>query len=935
MEKFYKRTLGLSLIMLLATTIAYSQTSISGTVKDKATGEGLAGVNIVVKGSVLGTITNARGEFKLSVNQSPPLTLTYSFIGYTTQEMQVTDANATVDISMEESTLLGQEIVVTASRIEESIIKSPVTIEKVDLIAIQQTTAPDFFDALTNVKGVQANSGSLNFTQINTRGFATIANVRFVQLVDGMDTSAPLLNFPTGNIVAMSELDAESMELLPGAASALYGPNAFNGLLMMKSKSPFEYQGLSVMFKGGITTSDAQGENFPLYNVGIRYAKAFNNKFAFKVNFSMLDATDWKSNDYTTDRLNPASTINLSGKPNFDGLNLYGDETPIPVPIGGTFGTLDLRRTGFREEDILDNSDATSMKYDIGLHYRINDNLELIYNYRFGGGSSIYQGTEKYALRDFTQQFHKLELKGANFFVRGYMTETKDGDSWNMSAQGGYMNEYLSPTATQWAPNYANRYVLAMQGYIPTVPAGNPEAAHADARKWADNVDGYRDPNAVKRPVPGTQAYTDLVNAVRGNLFQRTPPGSSFVDNSRLYHGEFSYNFKQIEFIELLVGGNIRQYDLFSEGTIFNEDPEGDGKFERVKINEFGFYGQAAKTLGESLKITASMRYDKNENFDGQVTPRVSAVYTFSETHNIRASFQTGFRNPDTQAQFIYFPSSGGTLLGSTEANAANYGVHNGGAWTQASYNAFRASGGSLNPDGTTNGGNASLLVEANIPYVQPEQLKSFEIGYKGLFSQTVLIDLNAYYTNYTDFIGGEIVAIKKETTHQGVVVPAGTPGATVAGSLYSPYANKKDDVQSYGVGLGLTYNLPKGFSVNASYSYATFQTDATGDFRSGFNTPENKYTIGLGNRKVAKNLGFNLNYRWQEEYLWESSFGLWDVPEFGVFDAQINYKVPSIKTIVKVGGTNLFGGDYRTNFGAPFVGQQMYISLTFDEFLR
>ncbi len=349
MEKFYKRSMGLTLALLMVATIAFAQTTVSGTVKDKATGEGLAGVNIIVKGTVVGTITNTRGEYRLSVNQSPPITLAFSFIGYSSQEIQITDANTSgLDITLEESTLLGSEIVVTASRVDEPILRSPVTIEKVDLIAIQQTTAPDFFDALANVKGVQVNSGSLNFTQINTRGFATIANVRFVQLVDGMDTSAPLLNFPTGNIVAMSELDAESMELVPGAASALYGPNAFNGILMMKSKSPFEFQGLSAMFKGGITTSDAQGESFPLYNFGVRYAKAFNNKFAFKVNFSMLQATDWKSNDYRTDRLNPESTVDLSGKPHFDGLNLYGDETQILVPLGPTFGTLNLIRTCFR-----------------------------------------------------------------------------------------------------------------------------------------------------------------------------------------------------------------------------------------------------------------------------------------------------------------------------------------------------------------------------------------------------------------------------------------------------------------------------------------------------------------------------------------------------------------------------------------------------------
>ncbi|MBX2962696.1 MAG: TonB-dependent receptor [Cyclobacteriaceae bacterium] len=919
MEKFYKRSMGLTLVMLLAASITYAQSTISGTVKDAASGDGLAGVNIVVKGRVQGTITNTRGDFTLSVAQAPPFTLVFSFIGYTSQEIEITDASSTgLNVSLEESFMLGQEVVISASRVEESIIRSPVTIEKVDLLAIQQTAAPDFFDALASVKGVQVTSGSLNFTQVNTRGFASIANVRFVQLVDGMDTSAPLLNFPTGNIVAMSELDAESMELVPGAASALYGPNAFNGILMMKSKSPFEYQGLSAMFKGGINNSDAGGAN-PMYNFGVRYAKAFNNKLAIKLNFSLLQATDWTGNDYQTDRLRPGSTVNLSGMPNFDGLNLYGDETPIPVPVPANFGgPLDLRRTGFREEDILDNNDARSLKYDAAIHYRINDRVELLYNYRFGGGSSIYQGTEKYALRDFTQNFHKLELKGDNFFVRGYRTETRDGDSWNMSAQGGFMNEYYSPTATQWAPEYAQTYVLAMQGFWPGVVAGNQELAHQAARAYADR----------NRPAVGSQEFNALVNQVRGNLFQRQPPGSSFVDNSRLYHGEFNYQFKQIEVVDFMVGGNVRQYDLFSDGTVFNEDPEGTGVNERIKIFEYGVYGQLAKTLGESLRLTASLRYDKNENFEGRITPRFSAVYTVSETHNFRASFQTGFRNPDTQAQFIYFPSSGGTLLGSTESNASRYGVHNGGAWTQSSYNAFRASGGILAADGTPTGGNQNLLVTANIPYVQPERLSSFEVGYKGLYSNNLLVDLNAYYTKYTDFIGGEIVASKLPTSHQGNTINPGT--------LFSLYSNNPETIDSYGVGLGLTYNLSKGYSINGSYNYTTFNAPAdTEDFRSGFNMPENKFNVGFGNRKVTKNIGFNINYRWQQGFRWESSFGDWDVPEFGVLDAQVSCKIPSIKTIAKLGGTNLLGGDYRTNFGAPFVGQQFYISLTFDEFFR
>jgi iron complex outermembrane receptor protein len=285
MNKLYRNALLPALFWLCGSAALMAQTTtISGTVKDGTSGDALAGVNIVVKGRVIGTISNTSGEYNLKVSMSPPFTLVYSFIGFATQEVEVTNAETKLDISLEEQTLLGQEVVVSASRVEESILKSPVTIEKMDLLTIKQAATPDFYDALANVKGVQTNSGSLNLTSINTRGFATIANVRFVQLVDGMDTQAPLLNFPTGNIIGIGELDVESVELTPGAASALYGPNAFNGILIMKSKSPFEYQGLSAQVKGGSYKFRCRQVRIRLCNIAFRYAKAFNNKFAFKVN---------------------------------------------------------------------------------------------------------------------------------------------------------------------------------------------------------------------------------------------------------------------------------------------------------------------------------------------------------------------------------------------------------------------------------------------------------------------------------------------------------------------------------------------------------------------------------------------------------------------------------------------------------------------------
>ena len=253
MNNFVKKLVYLFLVFSVISIQSFSQDiSISGNVSDES--GALVGVNILVKGKVLGTVSDRDGNFSLNVSESP-VTLVFSIVGYETKEVDVSSNVSDLNVSLSESVLLGSEVIVSASRVEQSILKAPVTIEKMDLLEIQNAATADFVDQLEHMKGVKVSRGSLNFAAINTRGFATDANVRFVQLVDGMDTSAPLLNFPTGNLVGINPLDLESVEVIPGSSSALYGPNAFNGTMLMTSKSPFEYQGLSVQVLQGYTTS--------------------------------------------------------------------------------------------------------------------------------------------------------------------------------------------------------------------------------------------------------------------------------------------------------------------------------------------------------------------------------------------------------------------------------------------------------------------------------------------------------------------------------------------------------------------------------------------------------------------------------------------------------------------------------------------------------
>jgi iron complex outermembrane receptor protein len=382
------------LLLLLITNGAIGQTTITGVVTDKQYNEPLIGANVKVKDALIGTVTDLDGKFTLSVDQPTPFILVFSYIGYSPIEKEITGSEFNISVVLEEEGVLVNEVVISASRVEEKIMESPVTIEKMDPITIKQAATADYYDAIANLKGVQSTSGSLSLTSINTRGFGSISNTRFVQLMDGMDNAAPLLNFPTGNVVGISELDIHSVELIPGAASALYGANAFNGILLMTSKNPFDYQGLSAQVKVGMTNGNNMESPKPQNTVAARYAKSFaKDKLAFKMNVSYMRATDWIADNYTEGRKIGAITDPpILGSEGFDGLNTYGDETQVgPVPSAFYAGllapayaenadllaalapegadlslqgltnslsklrTLDIRRTGLKEEGFIRN----------------------------------------------------------------------------------------------------------------------------------------------------------------------------------------------------------------------------------------------------------------------------------------------------------------------------------------------------------------------------------------------------------------------------------------------------------------------------------------------------------------------------------------------------------------------------------------------------
>ncbi|TXD50015.1 TonB-dependent receptor [Polaribacter sp. IC073] len=891
-----------------------AQTTVTGTVKDAKTGETLPGANIKIENKAVGTTTDFDGNFVLEVTDNPPFTLEISVLGFKMEKVEVTKNNQIIAVTLTENETSLDEIVVSASRTPERVMESPVTIERLDARAIKNSSAPSFYDGLENLKGVDVNTNSLTFKSVNTRGFATFANTRFMQLVDGMDNSSPALNFAIGNLLGMSELDVNTVELLPGASSALYGANAFNGIMFMTSRSPFNDQGISFSYKQGITSQDAAGDN-SFHDVSIRMAHAFSNKFAAKATLSYLKGTEWFATDYrnTANGEYAAGDRSLN---DFDGLNIYGDE--VAISLGGAIGR--VSRTGYQERDLMEDYEAKSVKLNTALHYRPfgDDRLELIFNSKYGVGNTIYQGANRYNIKDFYLAQQKLELKGKNFFIRGYVTTEDAGNSYDSRFTAININRKWK-SDQDWFGQYAAAYL----GGVPNVPASN----HAAARAVADSG----------RLIPGTPAFKSAFDTVTADPNLVT--GSKFQDQTKLYHGDVNYNFQDvIEWAEFQVGGSYRRYSLNSNGSIFTDY---DGA---IDYDEYGVYTQMQRRFLEEdrLKFTASLRYDKAQNFDGNFSPRVSLAYAAGENKNdnFRASFQKGFRNPTTQDQYIGLDAGSAILVGSAPDNLDRY--------TSAPLN--------VSTEGMAFAGGATKTLSGRLAYensfsassvlagapaaadgalVKPEEVTAFELGYRGLIylgDSKITVDVSGYYNSYNDFISGKnvLVPFYGEVGDNGLSLLALKNGDFKAFQIYT---NTTAEISSYGASIGLNTKIAGGFDLGTSYTYAKFDFDQASDpdFEAGFNTPEHKVKLQFGHTNLFENFGFNINARWQDEYLWESTFLDATIESRTMLDAQVNYSVPKWKSVFKVGGANLGGKEYFSAPGVGAIGSQYYVSWTIN----
>jgi outer membrane cobalamin receptor len=941
-------------------------------------------VSVQIKSTVNGTVTNSSGQFVLRTKIKPPFTIVFSSVGFAPQELEVKSFGSNLQVALATQAVLGNDVVVTASRVPEKILRSPVAIEKLDIRTIKETPAPSFYDALENVKGVQMTTSSLTFKVPNTRGFNIPNNFRFMQLVDGVDMQAATLGVPLGNAIGPTELDIQSVEITPGAASALYGMNAINGMANLITKNPFTFQGLSVYQKTGINHVDGiDHDPAILTESAIRYAKAFNNKFAFKVNLSYLQGIDWRSNtrlDQNTNNLKSAnpSYPELNGQYNvaFDGWNKYGDDALAGSNVvsisgltinGQTNRTLRVARTGYWETDLV-SPKVDNLKFDAAIHYRVSEKAELSYSYRVGKMDGVFQRGNKIQLDNVVVQNHHLELKGNNYVVRSYVSIENTGDSYNVKPLADNMDLYSggatdTKTPTSWGTkfkNALNAYATANGG---SLNSSNLAAATQYARQQAD----------ASRVQPGTPEFEALKNTIikinnwdiKSSSIPDAPEtgGAALVQKSRLYHTEAQWDLSnKIKIFDLLVGGDARLYEIIPDGNNFvdfsrpiaeRNSPLKDGSFgDNIHYKKFGVFSQVTKTFfNDKLKLFGSLRYDYNPEFDPKFTPRLAAVYTVKEKHNFRFTYQQGYRFPALFEALSYVNNGRVKRVGSLSYINEGLGYLEN-SYTQASVVNFNSVVSAAGNSDSAALANKNLLVWANLPKARPEKINSFEIGYKSvLLNNKLVIDIDAYANQYDGFLGQVQVFVPKgETVGSDAAVlamldinrDARTPTIAIPNAAskgqdrYRVYTNAKNTYHNFGSALGITYNFYKKYTVTGNVSFNKMKSNQSNDiFVTGFNTPKWTTNLSFGNREVAKNIGFNIVWRWQDAFLWESPLVTGNISAYSTIDAQVTFRLPKIKSQIKVGGADIFNHRYLQYAGGPTLGALYYAAVTVEGLLN
>lgn len=393
-----KKLFVIILLALVQVTAIAQGTKTTGRVTDAATGMPLEGASVTIKSTGMGTSTDINGQFSILSAKTGKITLRVSYVGYADVE-KVVEAGSAVNITLKEEQGRGNDVVVSASKRPEKITRAPATISVISAKDLEQTSSFNIGELASKIQGVEFIRTGVNGVGFNARGFNNAFNAKILQMTDGRNSMmAGGSGLPSGIMNTVIKEDVERLEIVLGPNSALYGPNAHNGIANTITKDPRKYQGTTLVIGAG---------NRDVFSGRFRTASKINNKWAYKITGEYTTGRDFEFNDSI-----------------YAGGSVYGPALAIPERIP--------------------NYNFKHIRGAADVYYAVNAKSDIIVSY--GGSNNNFlsvNNTGRNQIKDWKFSYLQVKYVSPRFFAQAYETWTNVGNSYGIP---GYTRDYWNRT---------------------------------------------------------------------------------------------------------------------------------------------------------------------------------------------------------------------------------------------------------------------------------------------------------------------------------------------------------------------------------------------------------------------------------------------------------------------------------------------------------
>jgi iron complex outermembrane receptor protein len=931
----------LGLLLVLAMPAAAQNGTIVGRVTAAESGGPIAGADVAVRtaeGGIAGrTLSNQDGRYRVTGIAPGSYTVSISAVGYGTHDqsgVQVTSGQtATVDVALQPVPFDFDPIVVTSGRRPEKALTAVQHSEVVSDIDIQVRPAVTPVDHLKNVPAVDIITNGVQSTFVVVRGFNNIFSGALHTLTDNRIAGIPSLRVNLMHFIPQTNDDIDRMEVVLGPGSALYGPNTANGVLHILTKSPLDEQGTTVSLTGG-ERSVGQGL--------FRTAHMLGENFGFKVSGQYVRANEWEFRDAVEDS---TKQLALTDRPRFIA-SLPRDVDGTPLTAAEIQQRID--RIAAR------NFDIERFALDARADWRATANLGLV----FSAGRT-------------------------------------------MASKGIEMTGIGAAQAVDWAYSYyqarASSGQLFAQAYLNTSDAGE-------------------------------------------TFLLRT--GGPIIDRSKVFvgqlqHGLTTWNGRQT----FTYGGDFIRTMPETEGTI-NGSNEDDDNYD-----ELGAYLQSRTDLSRQFSLTLAGRVDKHSELEDAVwSPRAGLVFTPVPEQSFRVTYNRAFSTPTSLNLFLDIDGGPAGALGpfGFRVRAQGPGDHGfsfygAGGQLHGVRSPFAASATTITPitaaaiydlqvTGLQRAAGASIpaaviaamrnfrndpafaaltlsllnpITQAvspfagaqipDVPAIKESISNVFEVGYKGIIGQRLLLAADVWREKKTNFTSPLVVrtplVLLNPQQLGGFLVPrltqvfiaAGLPAAqaqaqatAIAGNiaripggvisspdisargadLLATYVNF-GEIELTGVDLGATALLTDRLQLGVTGSLVSddhFDVPLAGQDTQivALNAPRKKASVHLAYRQAPVGWNGEVRVRYTDEFPVNSAdfVGIGCITpdpndddvvgecikSYALFDVTAGYAFPTIPgASVSLTVQNLFDEAYQSFLGVPAVGRMALLRVKYE----